>query len=857
MLLDKLKSADFGGKDIQVVLGTETKNLQCVERAGDGEKGVVWKAVDYYDKAFAVKFVAREEYKTHSLDAEMKRVRHLSARFAQIVAYGDIKVSDANIKFIETQAYAIVVDWIEGQTFKDYCQQRGHELDVDGFLRVASELCEVMALLNEAKLCHNDLHSKNIMVVPERVGPSLTPELHVKVIDTGSLMTQERRKVLLENWLSEAASLQRDVLLAQENKRKQTLTKWTRWFSRTDQEWMVLHFVSMLNVLRANEWRLHATERRFLAEVVPLTLRMLDPDHTRRLDQPAEIYQELEMRWKCVLAPPPSGLMTPFDFISAELIRSDSQLNELFSDKCPWFERCATTDPIYIYGPRGCGKSTILRKLSLPAVLTSKNAKEIFDKCPYIGVYISCSSELRSRFWLFPKDLYPKLQADVVLFFTMLLTEALLDTFELLHDGIVEARLGHTVGLTHDTAREICQIVCDHFGLAKPEPKLSGLSWLTYARKKLEVKRGEVWTSILENPKERPPDPSILFDLCKDIETVFPILKQKHIAFLVDDYSNQRIPVEIQRMLNQTINFAKQGNPIFKVSSEYQGVDLDGIQEGREVIEVNLGKEYVDLVDKKRSEFLEDVINIRFKQSGVQTTIDRLLGRSDMLPGVPMARAIREAFQPNKGSTQSINKFYYHGIDTIADICSGDLAMALDLLKQIYIQVHHQSPLPSPVPAKQQHDVIHAYADREHMYLRYFANYGKEISEIIDALCWLAHESAIKSDSKKDGKIEPMVKTHLDIDVHAVQRLPEELQKLLQEMQKKGVLFSLDTSRSRIANRGTERFQVRRILLAKAVTPLGRRDPIKLDTEHKLIHLLQEPRSFVDTELTHQQKLRL
>ena len=60
-------------------------------------------------------------------------------------------------------------------------------------------------------------------------------------------------------------------------------------------------------------------------------------------------------------------------------------------------------------------------------------------------------------------------------------------------------------------------------------------------------------------------------------------------------------------------------------------------------------------------------------------------------------------------------------------------------------------------------------------------------------------------------------------------------------MQRKGVLFCLDTSRSRIENDGTERYQVRRILLVRYRAPLGRRDPIKMDNVQKLLHLLQEP----------------
>jgi hypothetical protein len=94
-----------------------------------------------------------------------------------------------------------------------------------------------------------------------------------------------------------------------------------------------------------------------------------------------------------------------------------------------------------------------------------------------------------------------------------------------------------------------------------------------------------------------------------------------------------------------------------------------------------------------------------------------------------------------------------------------------------------------------------------------------------------------------------MVKTHLDIPLAVARSLPENWHLLLNEMQRKGVIFCLDTSRSRIENDGTERYQVRRILLVRYRAPLGRRDPIKMDNLQKLLHLLQEPQAFVKVEL--------
>ena len=774
----------------------------------------------------------------------MHKVRQLGARFAQIHAYGEPCFARPELEWVTKDAYGLLLEWVDGRTLEEFCESEAESLDVEVFLDLSRQFCEVLALLRREELSHTDLHEGNVMVVAGSSALSAARELRLKVIDTGSLMTDEHRSNLLRGWRQELATLERCGASSPEGAAlTQELSERIDWFERGDHAWVVRHLCTLVSMLRRHESRLPLAQRTFLSAVTPLLRRMIDQDVSMRLEDPAEMFHQMDMLWQSIVTPHAAPLLTPFDLISAELIRSSDQLNHLFSDKCPWFDSCAGTDPVYIYGPRGCGKSTILRKISLPAILSASNAREIFAKWPYIGVYISCSTELRSRFWLFPKESYPDIQGDVVMFFISLLVEALLEALELLRDGVVEQRLGQSVGLTRTAEQGIADVVCNRFELPAPGAKLGGVSWLAYAGRKLAIKRNELWRAILVSPSRRTPNPALLFDTCRDLERVLPLLREKHIAFLIDDYSNQRIPVELQRMLNQTISFARQGNPIFKVSSEYQGVDLEGIQEGREVIEVNFGKEYVDLAETRGPVFLEDVLDIRFRQAGVKTTARALLGVSGMKPGVPMAREIRRA-ATEKGT------FYYHGVDTIAHICSGDLAMALELVKKIYVPVQDKMPLSEPVSASKQDEIIHQHSDREHLYNRYLPVSGKQIADIADRLCWLAHEAAVKRDSVKEDVAEPMIKTHLDIPIAVARTLPEELRRLLEEMQRKGVLFCLDTSRSRIKNDGTDRYQVRRVLLVRYRAPLGRRDPIKMDNLEKLKYLLQEPDSFVKVELS-------
>jgi serine/threonine protein kinase len=817
-----------------------------------GKTSITYKAINYAGDSFAIKLVPRERYKQHSIESEVQKVRLLGSRFARIQFYGTPILLKEGAEEEAPDVYAIVMDWIEGITLRSFLERPETILYVTDLLVLCKHLTECLALLQQNKLVHNDLHSENILVTSRATGPHLTQEWDITIIDSGSIKTESLLNSLLEQWNSELVALERlSVSKTKEVADRIAALQFSlQWFSRSDQEWIVSHLVTIYNTLLRSQHDFPPRYRQFIADFPQLLRRMLDPDRSMRLGNPARMYDEIDSLRRKHTDSEPLLMSGPFDLISAELIRKPEQINRLFSSKTPWYNKCATTDPTYIYGPRGCGKSTILRKLSLESVLAEDDPGVAFSAIPYIGVYLSCSAELRSRFWLFPDDAYPKIAGDAVEFFNLLLGEALLRTFSLLRDSQVVPILGSSVGLTIACEEAMAHLFFRHFSLEGGEYQLAGVGWLDHALKALRLRRSQVWSQILARGSNNIPNSSVVFDLCRDLADVFPLLNGKHIAFLLDDYSNQRIPVRLQRILNQTISFAKQGNPIFKVSSEYMGVDLTGIQQGREVVEVNFGKEFVDLQDSDRTGFLEDVIDIRFKlaneKGGDQyshVTARELLGRQRLSAGTPMARSIRQAHKHKKRSP-----FHYYGIDTIAELCSGDIAMAIDIVRDVFARHVGAVKKDLPVPQRVQHDVIRECSDTEHLHLRYLTH-GRVISRVMDKLCWLAHKSAVERDSKKDNVLEPMIKTSIDVVNSVRHEISDEHIAILDEMIKRGCLFSLDTSRSRMRGEGTERYQIRRILLVKYASPLARRDPIKIDRPQLLEQLLTDPEGFCVAEL--------
>ncbi len=129
-----------------------------------------------------------------------------------------------------------------------------------------------------------------------------------------------------------------------------------------------------------------------------------------------------------------------------------------------------------------------------------------------------------------------------------------------------------------------------------------------------------------------------------------------------------------------------------------------------------------------------------------------------------MARQIRAAHESKK-------RFYYHGLDTISDLCSGDFAMAIDLVRRIFDSARVDWRAPTTISPVTQDKIIREHAKHEFEYIRYQSRDGRAKYEIADRLCWLSGQCILKKDTTKDDVIVPVVKNHLDISETAMRDL--------------------------------------------------------------------------------------
>jgi serine/threonine protein kinase len=833
--LDVLNSLDLRGSAFEVISGGDRRSYELVDLLAPGKVGVCWRARDNRSRDVAVKFVLKKEYVSHSLDAEAERIDRLPPDlFASIQFFGEpTRLPNA------TSIYAIAVDYVEGSTLREYIKDHP-SVTPETFLLMAKDLCSALQALRSESLCHGDLHAGNIMVCRRREQLTGQEWSRIRIIDTGHLKTDERRLTLIDS-LTHALATLKGLSPSDETLRRIVATERTiARFRRTDQHWVLKHLCDLFNAMRIGA-SLDRAGQRFVWALPMALQRLLDAEESHLVDG-RRIYEELRRVWQGAHGTS-SGMTSPFDLASAELMRSDRQLMALFSESYPRLDAVRSVDPTYLYGPRGCGKSTILRSLSLRAILESANPTEELAKAPFVGVYISASQELRSRFWLMSHDDIERLEGHVVRYFNLLLVESLIETFDhLLHHNGASLPLS----LDPSTSESCASLIRKHLGLENVLTQFWGSSPFQVLLAQVRKEKHSLWLAILDRatPAKRP-DAQLIFDITRSLEQQWPQLATYRLVFLIDDYSSQRIPAELQRRLNQSITFSKQGSPIFKVTSEYDGVDLDGVQAGREVHEINVGFEYVSLQGKNRYSFLQNVLQRRFAYMDTAIDLTSVLPPSELDAASGLARAIRQAHDNGQ-------KFYYSGLDTIADLCSGDFAMGIELVRRIFDAAQIDWRTPSRIDAATQHQVIHHYAEHEFEYIRYISRDGRLKYEIADRLCWLSKECVIRKDAKRGGTPIPVVKNHIDISETAMRDLerdfPEKVP-ILRDLIGRGVIFPLQQSRSRQTGDATWRFMLRRILLARYGSALGRDQPIRIDDVQRLQCLLTEPAQFAESEL--------
>jgi hypothetical protein len=517
-------------------------------------------------------------------------------------------------------------------------------------------------------------------------------------------------------------------------------------------------------------------------------------------------------------------LLSPFEFISAEHIADDRLLLQIFAKTCPWLEKVAGPDPCLVSGPRGCGKSTIFRWLSLKPHL-HKPADEL-SSFRLAGFYISCSTDLQNRVgWIRTEALAKRFTREIVHYFNLLATREVIQTLALISER--EDRESYW-GFGQSQEQAVHAFILQRLHLSS-YPPMQGIPLLAQLMEVIEEEMFVTHSLMMEGLNvEHPSRETLLGDLSSRLVQVIPRFKEMRITFLVDDFSLHRIPEPVQKVLNRII-WERRSTHIFKLSSEKFGAILSNPYDtsadiSREMIEIDCGQEFIALDESgsrtRARDFATDLLNHRLQSAKYAGTAIELIGRS------PQTSLAVSLLKDRKG-----RKPHYYGLERLADLCSGDVSNLLLVYRRIFEAAKVDKSTTSLIQPSFQDASVRAVSRELLESIRTYVPFGVEMHGVVSAFGHLVRSILEKGRWLKKGKVSvPQQCPRIEIDQvpgATTDHLSSAQQQQADEILRRAIFISMGPGLSRHKNVLTIRWHLRRIYLPAFGAALSKNVAVK------------------------------
>lgn len=678
--------------EIPDLTGTSIGKYTIIKRLGQGQFGVTYQAIDDLGGYVAIKFIVNDNGKDWKREAQKAaKLRDVP----QIATVFEIDERLIQINGTELTLRYIVWEYVDGTPLGKLLEEKKPLLS-PFIVSLTEEICSGIRSMREVNLDHGDLHEYNIILIPPKSW-DLDKKYRVKIVDFGLVRSIDSSGLT------------------------------------TDLEYLkrILQKCWEQNQYYAGE--ILASDKKFQSLLTDLINRMCDPNAERRIQDPIQVISrihEIQEQANDNLMFKTLTLKHPFEYLSVEEIPENTDLVQyLYTDNVPWLKEILGFGTTIISGPRGSGKSMILKNMRLltklkPENLTIDNLREL----EYFGVYIHCQHQLYFPFAGVGMKKTSEHYEMFIHYLNLLFTSEILDTMILL-ENLNLFKFSSTV------KNELWQFFNEQVFQENISIFLSDASLLTQCKSIIEKEILLAQRKIIHGSSTaKRTTVGYLQNLIKKLDSVSDFFKNKRFYFLLDDYSNPKVPYDLQRSVNRLIGF-RNNRFCFKITTERFGFiqeDSDGkiLQQDREFSYIDLGAKYIKAQKLEKKDFMKAILKKRLDKSGLSgISVEQFFGPKTFKGKLTHALLKeRQNVNPDKKS-----KFEYSGFDMIYRLCAGDVSTILELCKEIYFRSESEhEDLKKGISSKLQDRIIRDFSERRLNMIKEIPGVGSSLYQLVE-----------------------------------------------------------------------------------------------------------------------------